>query len=196
MAGYGWNSRNANMHGLHHARLESDTNLIACRICGGFFRGVKALFDHIEERHLLFDEIAARRQLLLSQLPSTQSTPVTNHFNQNLMLPIARNPFPIGTDTGYPDLQWAAAPSHVCLGSRNNHMPVIQTQKPTTYGGANQMMVPRPPNQCFTRPFLNQLEANLIIEGMSTFVDREMTAKFEDQQGLDLTLKLGRADQD
>ncbi|EOY06074.1 hypothetical protein QQP08_013389 [Theobroma cacao] len=195
MASYGWNSRHANTHGLHHARLKSDTDLIACRICGRILRGVKALFDHIEH-HLFLDETATKRQLFLSHLPSAQSTSFTNHVNQNPMLPTERSHFPIEINAGYPDLLWAATPSHVCFGSWNNHMPLIQTQKPTAYGGATQMMVPKPQNQCFTRPFLNQLEATLPMEGMSTLVNRETTAKFEDQQVLDVTLKLGRADQD
>ncbi|WRX20908.1 hypothetical protein QQP08_013395 [Theobroma cacao] len=157
MAGYGRNSRHANMHGLHHERLYPDTKLFACRVCGDILMGKKALFDHVE-LHLLFDESAAIRQVLLSHLWSAQSILFTNHFNKNSMLPIETCPFSIGTYIGYPDLQWATVPSPICFGSRYNHMPPIQTQQPTTYGGAIQIWVPEPRNQCFTKLFLNQLE--------------------------------------
>ncbi|WRX20904.1 hypothetical protein QQP08_013391 [Theobroma cacao] len=189
MAGYGWNSRHANMHRLHHERLYRDTNLFACRVCGDILMGKEALFDHVE-LHLLLDESAAIRQILLSHLWSAQSMLFTNHFSQNLMLPTETGPFSIRTYTGYPDLQWAAAPSPVCFGSRNDHMLLIQTQQPTANGGA------MPRNQCFTRPFLNQLERTLLDIRVATIMDRETATKFIDQQMLDVNLKLGREDQD
>ncbi|EOY31931.1 Uncharacterized protein TCM_039298 [Theobroma cacao] len=115
MAGYGWNLRHANMHGLHHETLEHNADLFACRVCGDILMGKKALFDHIE-LHLLLNESATTRQILLSHLSSAQSALFTNHFNQNTVLPTKTGPFSIETYTEYPDLQWVTTPLPIVLG--------------------------------------------------------------------------------
>ncbi|XVF38481.1 hypothetical protein REPUB_Repub20aG0105700 [Reevesia pubescens] len=213
-AGFG---SNANMGDqLNHAKEEPYSGLIACRICDSIFRSDKALLDHME-LHLLLDESAARRQLLLSHLSSTpsQSTLFANHtFNQNSpelstqqqvvqqpwlstlqndyassMLPRERNPFSIGTDTCNLDLH-STAPSPISSWFRNNNMP-IGTQ-PTLSSAPQIIFVPQPRIESFTRPFLNQLEANLLMEEMTSITEREIAGKLGEQEMLDVTLKLGR----
>ncbi|XWS13870.1 hypothetical protein CRYUN_Cryun36dG0076000 [Craigia yunnanensis] len=222
-AGFGLNSRNENVSDqLNHGRQEPYSGLIACRICDRIFMSDEALFDHIE-LHLLLDESAARRQLLLSHLSSSQRSLLDNRFNQllstrqqvlqqpalstldngyassilpsqrnpasSILLPSERNPFSVGTNTRNLDLQ-STAPSLISSCSRDNNMP-LRTH-PTLSAAPQIIFVPQTRTDCFTRPFLNQLETTLLVNGMASFVDREISDNLGDQEMLDVTLKLGR----
>ena len=225
-AGFGLNSRNENVPDqLNHGRQEPYSGLIACRICDRIFMSDEALFDHIE-LHLLLDESAARRQLLLSHLSPSQRSLMDNRSNQNfpllstpqqvlqqptlstldngyassilpsernpassILLPSERNPFSIGANTRNLDLQ-LTTPSPISSCSRDNNMP-LRTH-PTLSAAPQIIFVPQPRTDCFTRPFLNQLETTLLMDRMASFVDKEIAGNLGDQEMLDVTLKLGR----
>ncbi|XVE81869.1 hypothetical protein DITRI_Ditri15bG0100700 [Diplodiscus trichospermus] len=201
MAGSGLDSKHAIVPNKHnHERNEPLSGAIACRICDAIFMSDKALFDHVEF-HFLTDEPAARKQLLLSHLSPYERSLLTNHFNQNppslsTQQPAAQQQQRFSTvDNGYASSLVPRERTLISLGTNTGNLDQqsLQTHPTVPYAVPRIIFVPQPRIDCFTRPFLNQLEASLLVEGMASIVDRELAAsKLGYQETVDVTLKLGR----
>ncbi|XVF62836.1 hypothetical protein PTKIN_Ptkin09bG0040600 [Pterospermum kingtungense] len=194
--------------------------LIACRICDCVFTNDKALFDHMEAHLLLNEAATRRKLLqshmsnpngsLLAprfnsniapltstggpqvlQQPRSSSTLDINSHASSSSQPRETNPFLAGSSTINPDPQSSsAAPSRIASASRDNNKPIPKLRSILPAVAPKVIFVPQPRIDCFTRPFLNQLETNLLMEGMASFADREIAGKVGDQPDVDLTLKL------
>ncbi|MBA0813168.1 hypothetical protein Gohar_027043 [Gossypium harknessii] len=108
-------------------------------------------------------------------------------------LPSAIHPFLLGA--GAPQ-QWTIRPPLVSYQPVvNQPLPTAPTPSPTAAEvaatAARQIMrMSRSRTNLFTRPFLNQLEANLLIEGMAAMAERELEGDCVGDQEVDVTLKL------
>ncbi|XVE81867.1 hypothetical protein DITRI_Ditri15bG0100500 [Diplodiscus trichospermus] len=199
MAGSGLDSKQAIVPDKHnHERDKPLSGAIACRICDAIFMSDKALFDHLEF-HFLTDEPAARKHLLLSHLSPYERSLSTNHLNQNppslsTQQPAQQQPRLSTVDNGYASSLVPRERNTISFGTntRNLDPQSLQTH-PTPYAAPRITFVPQPRIDSFTRPFLNQLEASLLVEGMASIVDRQLAeSKLGDQETVDMTLKLGK----
>lgn len=210
MSGFDF-STNANASSS--SRNQAMKNLIACRVCDCVFLNDKALFDHMEV-HLLLDESTTRRKLLESHLKNLQqqqqlqplrllsALEYRNHVSSSSSSSQPRdqtNHVLVGSNTA------PILPAPVSgVSSRDNNKLVPILPKLPAFGVAPGIIFvpptrPAPRSDCFfTRPFVNQMESNLVVEGMASYVDRvrELAAIAahgkQPEVEVDLTLRLGR----
>ncbi|GMI70395.1 hypothetical protein HRI_000708800 [Hibiscus trionum] len=179
--------RNGNMHGDYN-------KLFACRICDCIFTSQKDLFDHIQ-LHLLLDESETKRKLLLSHMSSTSHPPAPPIHQQGWHWPklssalppgvINVNPFSIGANARNLDQQSTVRPLPVSFHS--TALRNISITPPTLVPAPPQIMtVQQSCAELLARPFLQQLEESLEIDGMASIKD----GIEGNQEELDVTLKL------
>ncbi|KAK8670966.1 hypothetical protein V6N13_037578 [Hibiscus sabdariffa] len=134
------------------------------------------------------------QQSAVRPLPVSFQSTVNNSYPTPLRpREIYINPFSIGANARNlnQQLSVAVAPLPVSFqstGIRNNSIPTQSTLVSTV---PQTMTVQQSRVELFTRPFLHQLEARLLIDGMAAIVDRQIDANAGAQEELvDVTLKL------
>ncbi|KAK8635242.1 hypothetical protein V6N13_023119 [Hibiscus sabdariffa] len=130
------------------------------------------------------------RQLTVRPLPvSFQSTAIRNKSIPTPPRDININPFSIGTNARNLDQKLTVRPLPVSFQSMSIGDKSIRTPPKLVYAQPQIMTEQQPGVEHFTRPFLHQLEASLLLDGMAS-IDMQIDGVEGNREELDVTLKI------